>query len=148
MEIVTTLLDWYQSFDQKEKILFMFALLAWIFLLYKLARSEDVDESSGRVVVTYHSPLTWLKRFNNQVAENRAGYSNKQRGFLSKMWIGGRLLSSLPPFILSSILFLMAYFSYVTENFWYVIIAAVVFLLIFISQIRSAWSKENPFMDD
>ena len=147
MEVLTTLLDWYQSLDQKEKIFYMLALFAWIFLLYKLARSEDVDES-GRVVVTYHSPLTWLKRFNNQVAENRAGYSDKQRSFLSKMWAGGRFFSSIPPFILSLILFLMAYFTYGEENFWYVFIAAMVSVLIFISQFRSAWSNENPFKED
>ncbi len=147
MEIVTTLLDWYHALGQKEKIFLMIALCAWIFLLYKLARSEDIDES-GRVVVTYHSPLIWLKRFNTQVAENRAGYSDKQKGFLSKMWISGRYLSSIPPFILSSILFLMAFLLYGEEYFWRVLIAAVFFLLVFISQFRSARSDENPFKDD
>ncbi len=148
MEIVTTLLDWYHALDQKEKIFYIFAFFAWIFLIYKLARSEDVDES-GRVVVTYHSPFTWLKRFNDQVAKNRAGYSDNQKGLLSKLWVGGKLLRSLLASILSLLLFTMAYFIRGTgEYFWYVITTAMFFLFIFISQLRSARSNDNPFRKD
>ncbi len=148
MEIITTLIDWYHSLGQKEKIFFMIALFAWIYLFYKLARSEDVDES-GRVVVTYHSPFTWLKRFNAQVAKNRAGYSGNQKSLLSKLWVGGKLLRSLLAFMLSLLLFTMAYFIRGTgEYFWYVIMAAIFFLFIFISQVRSAGSNDNPFRKD
>ena len=148
MEIVTILFDWYNSLPQQGKIFTMIALLCWMFLLYKLARSEEVDESE-RVVVTYHSPFTWLKRFNAQVAKNRAGYSDNQKSLFSKLWVGGKLLRSLVASMLSLLLFTMAYFIRETgEYFWYVIMAAIFFLFIFISQVRSAGSNDNPFRKD
>ena len=147
MEIVTTILNWYNSLLQKEKVFIMIALFFGLILIYKLARSENVDES-GRVLVTYHSPFTWQKRFNDQVAKNKAGYSDNQRNLLSKFWIGGRLLRSLLAFILSILLFAMAYYIRGIDYFWYVISAAIFFLLIFIMQFRSARSNDNPFKKD
>jgi uncharacterized membrane protein len=147
MEIISSLLEWNQSLPQKEQYMILFALFCAVFLIYRLARSEDVN-GTGRVIVKYHSPFTWLKRFNDQVADNRAGYSDKVQGLLSVLRVVGILLRSLFSLLLSLVLFAMAYFGKESDHFWYILIAAVFFLLYFIMQVRSARSNDNPFRQD
>ncbi len=142
MELLTTLIDWYQPLPQKEKAMLLFAFFTALFIIYKLARSEEVDES-GRVVVKFHSPLSWPERFSAQVKKNRAGYSEGNKKFLSFLWKGSAILHAIPPFLMSILLFTVAYVKFGEDNFWLVLGAAIICLLLFIWLLPR--QKDNPW---
>ena len=91
----------------------------------------------------YHSPSAWPKRFSAQIGKNRAGYSDGSKKFLSFLWKGSKILYSLPPLLMSLILFFMAYVKFGEENFWFILGGACLCLLLFFWFLPK--NNENPF---
>ena len=100
--------DWLVPI-QVIDLLYFFIFVAVLFMIYKLARSEEVSES-GEVRVKYHSPLTWPSRYAERIATERANYSPKQRNLMSVLHRGKNFLQGLLALMLGLVLFGMGAF--------------------------------------
>lgn len=98
----TDLPDWLVDSHILEVSAVLLILLI-LYLMYKSARTVEVSDS-GKVIVKYHSPLTWVSRARNNLAKNRANYSPKQKQFLSSMYRGRNFMEALLVLLLGSIL--------------------------------------------
>ena len=85
-----------------EALIVLGVILA-LHMIYKLARSTEVSET-GKVSVKYHSPLSWLARYNEKIFASRARYTPKQKRFLSKMYRGRNKFEAFAAFLFGLLL--------------------------------------------
>lgn len=95
--------DWLDATSASDIVLLVFGLLA-LHLVYKLARSVEVSDG-GKVIVKYHSPLTWPARYKQKIEKNRANYGPKQRKILSSLHRGKNKMDALLALLLGLLLF-------------------------------------------
>ena len=94
--------EWIADSDIRHWVLILIAVLM-LNLVYKLSRSVEVA-SNGKVIVKYHSPLTWPARFIDKVASDRANYSPKQRQVLASMYRGKNIMQAFSVLLLGLVL--------------------------------------------
>ncbi len=146
------LISYVAAISTNTKIAFVLLFLFILFFFFKLARSSTLNES-GKVVVRYHSPLQWPRRYAEQLAQSRSTYSPKQKKVLSFLYRGKSVFEAFGCFLLGSILvgagiLLVTNDSLASQQFFpWILVGSGCFFLVAAVWVYRSRSFNDPFID-